>query len=339
MQKLIVRLLLKYQILQVIGAKETFFKTSLLAKKVKLSPELIKLNYEKLSPIKNPAILSYKDEDLLYLWFLNRDIADDKILIPESFLLYKSLHTKEDGIYVFETSPSQIYVIRAKKLKTAFSSHVSADTINLSIIKNEYALNNVEVLSKKEHDKLLQNALETLSLRELFTFTQLKIDKEHIKNFFIDKLTYPLVSLLFAYMLVSYTQSYFMQKKVNALTQEYQSLKSKNSKLKNAIRTHNRDVEKLQSFLEKEFAPVEPFKVVNGLYEVIKPDDKSSVNFLSITNGMIKIKIQTKDNAIKYLKRFNSVPYLTDIILDNTYKPRNGKKVDTFTMKIKSDHE
>jgi len=75
MQKLIIQLLLRYKVLQVITLKNTFFKTSLLAKKVKLSPELIRLNYEKLSPIKNPAILSYKDKDLLYLWFFNKDAS------------------------------------------------------------------------------------------------------------------------------------------------------------------------------------------------------------------------------------------------------------------------
>jgi len=130
-----------------------------------------------------------------------------------------------------------------------------------------------------------------------------------------------------------------MQKKIDALTQEYHSIKSQNLKFKNAIRRHNKDVKRLQDFLHNQFTSIEPFKAINSLYKVIKPKDKSHVTFLSVVNGVLTIKIQTNDNAIKYLKRFNSLPYFTDIILQNTYHPVNTEKIITFTMKLKSRHE
>ncbi len=339
MHKLIIQLLLKYDVLKVIPMQESFFKVSSLTKKVKLSPELIQLNYAKLSPIANPTILSYKEDNVIYLWFVQKQKLHEKILIPESFLIYKALRNRQKGVFVFETVPKQIYVLKEKRLQAAFTTYESANTASISIIKDEYDLKDLEVLDVNEHKKLLENELERLTVKELFTFMQFKMDKENLKKFFVQKLTYPIVSLLFIYMIVTYAQGYFMQKKEDALTQEYQTLKTKNSNVKNAIRKHNREVEKLEKFFKTEFEPIDPLKITYDLYKIITPKDKATVSFFSVTNGIVKIKIKTKDDAIKYLKRFNAIAYLTDIVIDNTFKQRDGYKIHTFTMKLKAENE
>ena len=130
-----------------------------------------------------------------------------------------------------------------------------------------------------------------------------------------------------------------MQKKADTLTQEYQTLKTKNSDVKNAIRKHNREVKKLEKFFTMEFESVEPMKITDDLYTVITPKDRAIVTLFSIFSGSVKIKIKTKDDAIKYLKRFNAINYLRDIVIDNTFKRRDGYKIHTFTMQIKADNE
>lgn len=339
MHKLIVQLLFKYEILKVIPAQESFFEISLLNKKVKLSPELIQLNYAKLSPISNPEIISYKEKNTIYLWFLKKQKRDEKILIPESFLIYKALSNKQDGIFIFKTEPKQVYIIKNKILQTTFISYEDIDSPSIDIAKDEYDLEFLEIIDAKIYDKMLQNEIDNLTIKDLFAFIQISLDKENIKNFFIQRLTYPIVSLFFIYMLVSYAQGYFLEKKVDNLTQKYQTLKTKNSNAKNLIRKHNIEVIKLEQFFKTEFEPVEPFKIVYDLYKIIPPIDKATVTFLSITNNNIKIRIKTKDDAIKYLKHFNAISYLTDIVIDNTFKRRDGYKVHTFTMKIKADNE
>lgn len=334
-----IQLLLKYDVLKVISMQESFFKVSTLTKKVKLSPELIRLNYEKLSPIVNPTILSYKEESVIYLWFLKQQHPNEKILIPESFLIYKALRDKSDGVFIFKTVPKQIYVLKQRRLQSAFVSYEATDSTSIDIVKDEYDLTDIQILDEKEHDKVLQRELERLTLPELFAFMQFKMDKENLKKFFVQKLTYPLVSVLFIYMFVSYAQGYFMQKKADILTKEYQTLKAKNADVKSAIRTHNQEVERLEQFFTTEFEPVEPFKASYDLYKIITSQDEATVNFFSVTNGIVKIKIKTNDNAIKYLKRFNAITYLKDVVIENTFKHRGGYKIHTFTMKIKADNE
>ena len=339
MHKLIIQLLLKYDVLKVIPMQESFFKASLLTKKVKLSQELIQLNYTKISPIANPTILSYKEESTIYLWFVKKQQLNEQIIIPESFLLYKALQKRGEGVFVFDTVPKQVYVLKDKKLQAAFTSYEATDSPSLSIIKDEYDLKNLELLDANKYKKLLENELEKLSLKELFAFTQFKMDKENLKKFFVQKLTYPIVSLLFLYMFVTYVQGYMMQNKEDALTQEYQTLKTKNADVKNAIREHNRKVKKLEQFFKTEFEPVEPLKITYDLHKIVTSKDMATVTFLSVTNGNVKIKIKTNDDAIKYLKRFNAIGYLTNVVIDNTFKPRSGYKIHTFTMKIKANNE
>jgi len=339
MHKFLIELLLKYDFLEIVPMQGSFFKASILKQKVKLSPELLQLNYEKLSPIANPIILSYMQEDTIYIWFLKETSRDKKILIPESFLIYKALQNNHDGIFVFQTDPKQIYVLKEKKLQTAFVSHESIDSPTISIMKDEYNFTNVQIFDKKEHDKIVQNQLQRITFQELFAFMQFKIDRENLKKFFLEKLTYPIVSLLFLYMLVSYTQGYFLQKKQDTLMKEYQTFKTKNSEIKNAIRKHNKTVEKLQKFLKTEFEPVDPFGVVYDLYKVITKKDEATVEYFSFNNNNIKVKIKTHDNAIKYLKRFNTISYLKDVVIENTYKQSDGYKLHSYTMKIKEEDE
>ena len=339
MNKLIVQLLFKYEILKVIPAQESFFEVSLLNKKIKLSPELIQLNYAKLSPIPDPEIISYKEKNTIYLWFLKKQKRDEKILIPESFLIYKALSNKQDGVFIFKTEPKQVYIIKNKILQTTFISYEDIDSPSINIAKDEYDLEFLEIIDAKTYNKILQSEIDNLTIKDLFAFIQVSLDKENIKHFIIQRLTYPIVSLFFIYMFVSYTQGYFLEKKVDNLTQKYQILKTKNSNIKNVIRKHNREVKKLERFFKAGFEPIEPFKVVYDLYKIIPPKDKAVVIFLSITNNNIKIRIKTKDNAIKYLKHFNAISYLTDIVIDSTFRDSNGYKVYTFTMKIKADHE
>ena len=339
MYKLIIRLLLKYGILKILSAQESFFKVSVLAKKVKLSPELIQLNYTKLSPIANPDIISYKEDNTIYLWFLKKQKRSEKILIPESFLIYKALQSRQDAVFVFTTEPKQVYVLKQKKLLAAYISYDTIDAPAISIVKDEYDLKDLEILSAKEHSILLQTGLEKLAFGDLLAFMRFKVNKESLKKFFIEQLTYPIILLLFTYMFVSYTQGYFLQKKENTLLQKYQTLKTKNTDVKNAIRKHNKEVEKLERFFQKEFVPIGPFKITHDLYKIITPKDKATITFLSIVDTHILIKIKTTDGSIKYLERLNHIPYLRDIVIDSTFNHRNGYKTYAFSMRIKADHE
>ena len=337
MHKSLIQLLVKYGMLEIIPMQEGFFKLSTLTKNVKLSPELLQLNYAKLSPIANPAIVSYKEENSVYLWFFQKHRLHSTFCIPESFLLYRSLRDEGDGVFVFDTTPKQVYVLKEKRLQAAFLVHGKYESANIALMQDEYDLEKVLHFDANEYSRRLEQALENLSVYDFSHFMQVKLDREYVKRFFIEKLTYPIVSLLGVYMLVSYLQGYFMEQKEQALMQEYQTLKTKNTDLKNSIRLHNKEVKQLEDFFRAEFVPVEPFTVVYDLYKVITPKDKAIVTFLSVNNNNIKIKIQTNDSAIKYLKRFNAINYLKDVVIDNTFKHRSGYKIHTFSMKIKGD--
>ena len=325
--------LLKHKIATIIPMQESFLHIAVLPKNITLSKEIITLNYEKLSPFLRPFIIAYREKEQLYIWFIKRTISNTLFIIPESFLLYMSIQKEQDGIYVFDTTPKKIFIIKNSRLLSSFIS--DDDLLSYEILKNEYSVTSVIHLSKNEYQQRLKAAMKQIKLSDLYQFLQISLKKEDLINFFIEKVTYPFIFLLFLYISISYTQSYFMQQKVEALTQEYQKLKSKNIVVKQAIRKYNQNIKQYERFVKDELHFQDPYKVVYDLYDVIKPTDKAIIKSIDITNNTMRLVINTKEGTIKYLKRLNKIDYFKNVVIQNSYKRRDGIKTITFFIEMK----
>ena len=327
-------LFLKYKIAKIVPMQESFFHVSILPKNIKLSKEIIALNYEKLSPFSAPFIVTYKEQKELYIWFLKIKKSEEIFVIPESFLLYISLQKDSDGIYIFDTHPKKILILKEKKLLASFCSDKN-DEFSINILKNEYAISSVFNLSQEDFQKRLLITKKQLPPKYLYQFLQFSLKKEDLKDLFIQKLSYPLISLLTIYMLVSFAQSYFMQQNIENLTTEYQQLKSQNTKIKQHIHHYNASIKEYDDFAKKELHFQDPFKVVYDLYDVIKPEDKATIKSLDISNNTLRLLINTKEGAIKYLKRLNKIDYFKNVVIQNTYKRRDGLITIAYYIELK----
>jgi len=327
-------LFLKYKIAKIVPMQESFFYASSLPKNIKLSQELVALNYEKLSPFSNPLIITYLQEKELYIWFTKTKQYDELFIIPEAFLFFSLLKKENDGIYIFETVPKKILILKDHKLVASFTTVESNET-ELRILKNEYQINDSFIYSQEKTQQKLLLAKKQFPLSELRQFLRISLDKAAFKNFVIEKLTYPIISILMIYMLVSYSQSYFMEKKVESLTQEYQALKSKNIKIKKAIRNYNNNVERYEIFVQEELHFQDPYKILYEMYNIIKKKDKAHIKSIEITNNNIRLLIETKEDAIKYLNRLNKVQYFKSVIIQGSHKKKSGIKTIIFFIEMK----
>lgn len=328
-------LLVKYKIARIIPMQESFFHAATLPKNIKLSQELVTLNYEKLSPFSQPLIITYMDDKELYLWFVKTNIFDEIFIVPEAFLLFSLLKKEEDGIYLFDTEPKKVLIIKNKKLLSAFTT-ATMDDISLQILKNEYQLTKSFLYSKNESDQKLSLAIKKFPLTELNQFLKVSLTKENMKHFVIEKLTYPLISLLVIYSIVSYSQSYFLEEKVDTLTQEYQALKSKNVVVKQAIKKYNSDIQHYEEFEKKELQFHDPYKVIDDMYSVVLPKDKAIITSLEISNDTMRLLLETKEDTIKYLKRLNKIKYFKNVVIEGTHKQQNGTKKIIFFIEMKA---
>jgi len=329
-------LLLKYKIARVVPMQDSFFYISKLPKSMKFSQEIITLNYEKFSPFPNPFIITYIQEKELYAWFVKTKGFDELFVIPEAFLLYDTLKKEQDGIYIFDTKPKKILIIKNAKLLASFTTDQNS-TFSSAILKDEYQIDSSFVYSQEEFTRRLSLATKQLSFQDLYQFTKISFKKKDFFKFFIEKLSYPLISLFAIYIFITYLQAYLIEQKIENLTQKYQELKSKNTTVKQAIKKHNKAVKLYEEFVVKELHSEDPYKCVYDMYSVITQKDKATINSIDITNNSIRLSINTHDDAIKYLKRLNKIKYFKNVVIQNTHRKRDGSKIITFFIYMKEN--
>lgn len=336
-----IHFLQKYNIVSIVPMRESIYKYLRLPKKIKLSRELLQINYAKYSPFVSPQIISYQNRDDLLLWFIKKKSFTQPILLPEEFLIYKALQKEQDTIFIFSTEPKRVYVIKNHKLVSAFFSYDTNETI-CKMLKNEYLIERCIEQSASLYEKYKNDAVKNISFLELIRFSQLHFSKEQVKNFFIQKLSYPIIAMLILYMGTVYMQTYFMQQHVEQLTKEYNALKMKNKKTKSLIKKHNRNVDDLQKLLNTEFVSRDPFSVLYSMGDIIKKGEDTTLLALQIQKNRVILKIKSKQSAIKFLKRLNALAIFNNVIIENTFKMRDNYKVYTYNFlltDIMSFHE
>lgn len=329
----IIQFLIRYNLLSIIPSKELFFLASDVPQGTKLNKELIAFNYEKRSPFKNPFICYYQEKDFLYIWFTKAKTFKALFVIPESFFIYKALQGMGDGIFLFEGETKLLFIMRKNRLLGQFSVN---DASEITVAQEEYNFKSVTTLSSVEYQDYLRKGLKKVQLADLRYFANIDFSKEKVQDFILQKLTYPLVAILGFYMLVTFTQAYFMQSKVTKLTQKYKILQQQNTKTKEAIVQHNQAVQKLNSFAKEELSVVNPLQIIYDLNKIILPSDKAKVLYVEITSNLVQLRIQTKkDDGIKYLQRLNKLSYVKEVIIANTYTRKGGIKVYNYAITLK----
>jgi len=337
---MLLNIFLRYNIARTINVENSFFYSTPLPPNTKLTKELIELNYKRYSPFIKFDMIFYIEKDFLYIWFIKNGLSDVEkniVIIPNSFLLYKSL-SKKDAIYICNTEIKQILVVKnSKLLASSFVENISDEM--LSIIQTEYQLKEIVQLSNDSVDSLYQEAIQEFSLSDIIKFSRIRVDKQSIQDFIIEKMTYPLIGLILLYIVISYAQGYYMQKIVDEKSYEFKTLKMKNSAINKTIHEHNKMVEKFQDFMTKELYVVDPYRVLFDMYKVIKKNDKAILKSFKVSNQLVKIKIETDEDPIKYLERLNKISYFENAVIENVLKRKKHKKIVSYSLKVKMHYE
>jgi len=332
------KILLKYNIITVIPFNETFFHAVTLPQKIKLTKQLLFLNYAKYSPFKNPNIINLASDKHLMLWFYKEKI-DTSIVIPESYLAYKALKKEAlDAMYVIKDDTYKIIIIKNSKLINAFTLD-NIDELTLKLTMDEYKISTKKELSLQRYQDLLQQTKESLSFQDLYYFNTLDLDKKVLFNAFIDKASYPLAALVILAMLVSFIQESFLESKIQTLEATYLSEKNKNKDIKKFIHRHNASVKKWKNFVQKELVYFGPSLLLQELYSIFREDEKGYLLDVSLNGDKLLVKIQTDVNPILFLNRLNEIKYFKRVVIQNTYKPRNAMKIISYDIEVKKIKE
>lgn len=327
-----INLLLKYNFIDVLPLNKTYYYISNIPANIKLTDELLHLNYSKFSPYKNSKILSKSLNEKLMLWFYE-PYEEKKIVIPEGYLLFLELNkNKKNAIYIIENEIYHILAIKDNSLINSFSSKKISDYALASIIE-ENNINEIVKISKEEYKEIYKNSLNKLTYSELLQWNNLQVDK----SFFIRKIEENTYSILFLFILLigsSYLHTLYLENNVKELKKEYLLLKEKNEPIKNEIIKYNQKVKKLEKFIDKELSfPSIDFilkEIYNSIDEV--KSENTILKSIHIVEEKVKIQVETELNPTIFLNKLNNKSEFSHVFIINTHKPKKAKPIITYEI-------
>jgi len=326
--------LLKYKIITILPFENSFYYTSALSNKIRLSKELISINYSKYSPFINPNQVHLFRDNQLFLWFYAYNIKSP-IIIPESYLAYSELKKKnEDAIYIIHDTIYKILVIKDSILKSIFTLE-SLDENILHLSMDEYKISKKTYVSQKEYRTIIKKSQKFLKYKDFFVFSQFDLDRKLVGKYFIEKFSYPLAVLVVFAIMVSYIQGKTLQLQIEKLKKEYQIEKQKNNSIKKYISKHNKEVKLYKKFVKSELKFVEPMALLEEVYNIFDEGDKSYINIFRINGTNLELHVKMNENPIKYLNKLNKIKNFKKVILKRTIKPTKGFKTIIYDIEVK----
>lgn len=169
--------LLSRKLFKLFYIEESFFLFEKLEREIHLSPELLSLNYSKLSPYapEKTSLTAISHEKNLYLWFFN----NEKIRkLPEALLLYRYFNQKySDGIFIIKSDKDKAIVIKDNALVASFSKqHIAEFDVKLALDKFYLNDNQVTYVDNHEYKKVLDKSFEALRLKDISHLLNISFD-------------------------------------------------------------------------------------------------------------------------------------------------------------------
>ena len=173
--------LLSKQFIMFAKVEDSFFLYKKLDKKIKLTPEIIKLNYLKESPyaLDESSISSIVSHDNLYLWFHRG--AGSRYL-PEALLIYRKLIKKYANVLcIVRGEIDKVVVVKEGILVSSFSRK-SITKSNIFLIQDEYGVKEILVIEKDKYDDFINDAYNFLTPNDLLNILNIQIDFKSLLN-------------------------------------------------------------------------------------------------------------------------------------------------------------
>jgi len=322
MTQKIFSLLSKFDILSLVKIEDTYFKSMPLKKKIKLSKEVVLLNYSEFSPFRDFDTLYTLLNDHIGIWFTDKKIRT-YIAIPESYVIANYLLKNEiDGIIIFDTYPQNLLVIKDRKL----CRQISKDKISkyeINLLQKEFFVNEYHFYEKKEYEKLLVDAIENILIKDIFAFFNFNLNYKEIVDIFIKKLSTPIsifVALLFFIEGLNYL---YVNKKISTIENKYKTIKEKTQITRDKIYVIEEkylDFNTLDSELKKNQNLI---NILHSVSDIVK-DKNASLLYFKVSENEFSIRVDTNKTS-ELFSNIVSTGYFNDLKIQSSVKNKMTK--------------
>lgn len=317
----------------VLPIEDSFFFKAKFEKKVKLSDELIGLNYKKHAPFKNPFFTTLMENKNLYIWFYQKEI-DAKLILPEGYLLFSFFKDKNPNT-LLSIEANNGYLILVIKDDVLVNSYdlVEEDEALIAIEMNKHGLSSCLKVTQKEYMKAKDEAFNALSFQDLYKWANFNIENRDLLSTILNRVSYPLAFLLFFMMALEIYHVNKVEERLAEVEASYSEAKSKNDDIREKINSENEKEQKWIEFVHRELPYADALTMMTTISKAFSQKEFVFKSF-SIVGSRVKLDMTTKENFIVGLNILNKIDGLKNVALKRTNKKRKTVSYEA-TIKAK----
>jgi hypothetical protein len=330
----LVNYLLKKQILKLSSIEKSFFLYKKLDKKIKLNQEIITINYSSESPyLKEESVVSsIIDGTNLYLWFTK---SGNGRYLPESYIIFRRLLKEyQDVICIVEGKTNKVIVIKDNNLIASFSKF-NISTRDERLIKSQYQVENIVILTEKEYTKYLNESLKFLRITDLLDILNIKIDTKELLSKSVYFLALPLLisSIVITLLLAGY--SFYLNGKKEILHEVFKENQFSNKEVKNDIQKNEKE-NLMYKDLSQEFQYVDKSTALSNILK-ITDEMNMTIYYIKIYEKNVDFIVKTKNSILisAYIKKLFQTNQFEDVKNLNTRKMKESIVEVTMSAKLK----
>lgn len=299
MTAFLMQFLLRIGKIRIVSISDSYMFINTFKKPPSMSREVVRTNYASQSPYKDAEITSLVYQNDLLVWFT--PVAGKLIRIPEAFLLYRTLISRDQGdrICIFNTNPVTLIVIRDGAL-IAQSILASDSAQFIERLKKEHAIITVERYSVEEHAALLSSGYAQLSLNQWQQLLAIKLPNVATLKDSIENVATPLSVLVLLALGYHYGVNHQLTQRLEESRSAYQEGRGSMIPIKHRLDVISEHKQLWDSFIMETL--VRPDALI-GTLSLLKAarESNTTITYVKISGGKAETVIETKSTE-KMLK-------------------------------------
>ncbi|CAA6819829.1 MAG: Unknown protein [uncultured Sulfurovum sp.] len=314
----LINYLLKKNIVKFSKIEESFFLYKRLEKKVRLSSEIIQINYLKESPytMSESSISSILVDKNLYLWFTR----GEERALPEALLLYRSLELKYNSVFcIIRGDVDKTVLIKDKVLVSSFSKK-NISKVDIHLIKEEYRIADVLILEHKEYEELLESSYKNLKFSDVFDILKIQIDFKQTWTKLVTWLALPLLVTSVTLVLALGAYLYYLDDNKTDLHGLYKKSRVLSNDIKTSI--DNSENENMQyNLLADELKYHEKTLAISNIIRVTQ-EMNMSMHYIKVYANKVDFVLRTDNQELipVYIKKLFASQYFLDVKNISSFK-------------------
>ncbi len=327
MEKLISKVL-KY-FTNIVPINETYFVSDTIPN-IKLTKEMIKINYGMLSPYKDGDVIFFSDKKYVYIWFTRNKLTTKKISIAEGLILFNMFNTADEAIIILEKGNScGIAVVKDKRLMTQiFKKEAQPNEKFIELLTKEYSLRNPKVITVKNSEAFRLNLKDILSSLNSFNFDM----KTFIKNIY-EQAKMPIIILLIILNFGNFFTSVYLDRTLKAKQNTLEKIKESNKGIKKEFDLMDKENLFWNDFKTREFGYPNLHKLLSVITESIMKNN-SQINIIRQSSDSINMWV-VSDSIPLIVQNLVSTGYFKSISVIRISHDNNDKSKEVGDLQLR----